>query len=427
MKKVNQRWIGNRKVQAGIFACVFAFIGLYLMFDARASVTTVSFELENGVKSGSASSLNDTSAANSAAIKFGQDVPVASDNEFSFAVIPDTQQEVFDTRQAQYLVSGTNIYMNQYFNQRLQHLVENKSNYNLKYVFQVGDLVNWDTETHDQFVRASEGLKILERANIPYMAANGNHDNMATGDGGGARDSRYTRTYLRDVDTWNSYLPPSRFPGMKTFCGEFAQFNSRLMAAFPAGMSSTDVDHPQTAKNECAKANYSSVNAYRAFTAGGLKWIVINNEFLPRQVVQEWMKTVLERHADHNAIIVSHYNINNGGSLSTDGSYGSKQGSPKAVMDNVYRQYRNVKFVLSGHVGNTGYCSTATGVNGNIIRNYLNDRLSGDNAGNYFRLLKINVSGRTITSQHIMPNSSAASRTPSSPSTCNESNVMWIR
>jgi hypothetical protein len=352
---------------------------------------------------------------------------VVNDNEFTFAAIPDTQQEVISpTKEAQYLVPGTDIYMNRYFNQRMQWLADNKTRLNLKYVWQVGDLQNWDTPTHDQYVRASNGLKILDRAGIPYALANGNHDNLATGEGGSARDPARTKEYLRNVDTWNQFYPVSRFPGIKTLCGEFAQFNTRLMAAYPAGMASTDLNHPQTVKDECTKSD-STVNAYRTFTAGGLKWIIINYEMWPRQVVQEWMKTVLERHTDHNAVLATHYHIDYGGGLSTGTQYGSPQGSPRTVFDNVVKQYPNIKFVSSGHVSQNAYCSVATGVNGNIIHHYLNDRLEGQAEPNYIRLVKFNVSARTITSEHVMPNPAEASRVPSNPSSCNETNVNWIR
>lgn len=406
---------------------VFAAIGTALVLNTRAAIPTTDFEAEAGTLGTTATRTADATASGGSLVKFNAAAPTG-ENEFTFAVVGDTQQEViYESKQAKYLVPGTNIYMNQYFNQRMQWLADNKTQRNIKYVFQVGDLQNWDTDNHDQYVRASNGLKILENAGIPWAAANGNHDNMATGAGGGARDSTRTREYFRVTDTWNSFYPTSRFPGVKTLCGEFSQFDSRLMAAVPAGMATTDINHSQYVKNECATKGESTVNAYRTFSAGGLNWIAINYEMWPRQVVQEWMKTVLERYPNHNAILFNHYHIDYGGGLSTGGSYGSAQGSPQAVYDRVIKQYANVKFVFSGHVSQNAYCSTATGVNGNIIRNYLNDRLPGQDTPNYVRLLKINVSARTITSEHVMPNQAEIAKLPANSSSCNESNVTWVR
>jgi hypothetical protein len=405
-------------------AIVIGAMGLAWLIQGGAATFVSHSEAENGVRTSLATVVSDSAASGGQAVRFA---PSSTENEFSFAAIPDTQQEViYETKLPQFLVTGTNIYMNQYFNQRMQWLADNKARVNLKYVWQVGDLQNWDTDTHDQYVRASNGLKILERAGIPFALANGNHDNLATGVGGSARDPARTKEYFRNVDTWNTFYPVSRFPGMKTLCGEFAQFDSRLMAAFPPGMASTDINHPQYVKNQCARSN-SSVNAYNTFTAGGLKWVIINYEMWPRQVVQEWMKTVLERHSDHNAILITHYHIDYGGGLSTGTEYGSPQGSPRAVYDRVIKQFSNIKFVSSGHVSQNAYCSSATGTASSLIHNYLNDRLPGQDTPNYFRLIKINVSARTITSEHIMPNPAEAARTPGNPTTCNETNVTWAR
>ncbi len=398
------------------------------MLAARAAVQTAVYEAESGTLSGVAAKVTDSAASNASAVQFGPGGATA-ENEFSIAVIGDTQQEViYGPAIAQYLVPNTTVYMNQYFNQRLQYLVSHKTEYNLKYVIQVGDLQNWDDDMHTQYIRASNGLKIIENAGIPWMAANGNHDNFATGAGGGARDSTQTKEYVRKVDAWNSYYPKSRFPGIQTICDDFPQYNTRLMAAFPAGMATTDVNHPQRVKDECAAAN-STVNAFRTFDAGGLHWLIMKYEFIPRQVVQEWMKTVLERYPNYNVILDTHYNIDYGGGRSTGTEYGSPQGSPQAVYDNVIKRYANIKFVMSGHVSQNAFCSVSTGVNGNIIHNYLNDRLSGQDEPNYFRLVKFNISAHTITSQHIMPNTAPVqqAKLPGNPAECNETNVTWVR
>lgn len=46
--------------------------GVYLMFDARASVATVSLELENGTQTNGASKVSDTTASAKSAVRFGQ-------------------------------------------------------------------------------------------------------------------------------------------------------------------------------------------------------------------------------------------------------------------------------------------------------------------------------------------------------------------
>lgn len=405
------------------FAAV-ALIGTAASLLLVAVVTAISFgrfEAEAGSLSGCVESFNDNSASGNStnkAIRFGTGSgcettpPPSGENNFTFASIPDTQVEVSSA-------SGAT----SRFNHRLQWLVDNKNSLNLKYVWQVGDLQDWDDPSHSHYVRASNGLQILENANIPYALTVGNHDTNAVCEGGSACPGANTSLEFRNINTWHQYYPPSRFAGIKTLCQEFAAFNSRLMAAAPSGVSSSNQNHPQFIKDRCAQRDTTD-NAYRTFTAGGLKWLLINYEMWPRQPVQEWIKTVIERHTDHNVILFTHMFLNGSGSLPTDfGGYGSPQGSPKAVYDNVISQFSNVRFVFSGHTG-TAACTTFTGANGNKIYSYLDNRRSGSPIPNHVRLMKINVSAGTATSQLYVPNTS---QTLSQGSNCNVSGISWVR
>ena len=91
------------------------------------------------------------------------------DTKFSIAVIPDTQQEVFGASS----FSGTK------FLNRSNYLVANAgpSKLDLKFVTHTGDVVNWDTDDHSQYVEAANALAPLTAAHIPWSLSNGNHDN----------------------------------------------------------------------------------------------------------------------------------------------------------------------------------------------------------------------------------------------------------
>jgi hypothetical protein len=394
----------------------FAVIGVMLLLVTRAATPFASVEPENGTITAPATKITDTTAAGGAAVKFGSATPTppptpppSSETAFTLAIIPDTQVEVSSTGSI-----GR-------FNSRLEWLVSNKSNLNLKYVWQVGDLQDWDDATHSHYERASTGLKILEQASIPYALSVGNHDTAAVCAGGSACPGVDVPTAFRNIPTWDQYYPASRFPGIKTLCEEFATYNTRLMAVGPSG---TGLHTPTYVRNQCQTAN-TTANAYRTFTAGGLKWLLINYEMWPRQVVQEWMKTVAERHTDHNVIFFTHMHLSGGStSLSTDfGGYGSPQGSPKAVYDNVISQFSNVRIVSSGHTGTSG-CAVFTGPKGNMIYSYLNNRKDGSPPPNHVRLLKINTSSNSLTSQEYVPQTG---ETFSQAANCNASNVTWVR
>lgn len=393
-------------VSAGLFAVVGASSGTY-------------YEVENAQLTGCVDRISDSSASGSGgnrAIEFGtgsgcpepEPEPEPSENTFTLASIPDTQVETSSS-------SATT----SRFIPRLEWLVDNANELNLKYVWQVGDLQDWDDPTHSHYERASNGLEILEDANVPYALTVGNHDTLAVCEGGSACPGIDVPTEFRNISTWHQYYPPSRFPGITTMCSEFSAFESRLMAAGPSG---TNHNTPTFIKNACQQRNTTD-NAYRTFRAGGLDWILINYEMWPRQSVQEWMKTVLERHPDHNAILFTHMFMSGSGSLPTDfGGYGSPAGPPQSVFNNVIGEYPNVRFVFSGHTG-TAACNTFNGENGNKVYAWLDNRRSDSPVPNHVRLIKINVSAGTATSQIYVPNSG---QTLSQGSNCNVSNINWV-
>lgn len=395
---------------------ILATIGTILLIASSASTFSIALEAESGQLSGCAKTITDSNASGTGtnrAISFGTSVgcstPPAGENTFTLASIPDTQAE---------METDSNFVR---FNNRAQWIINNKTSQNIKYVWQVGDLQDWDDATHSHYERASKGLKTLEQAGVPYSLAVGNHDTKAVCYPGSACPGVDVPTVFRDIPTWDQYYPPSRYPGIKTLCAEFDTFSTRLMAVGPTG---TGVNTPSYIKKQCQTRD-STVNAYRTFTAGGLKWVIINFEMWPRQSVQEWVKTVLERYPDHNAILLTHMFLSDGSTnLSTGSEYGSPQGTPKKLYDNVISQYANVRFVFSGHTGTSG-CAVFTGAKGNKIYSYLNNRLESISPiPNHLRLMKFDINAKTVTSQMYVPQSNT---TLTQASNCNASGVNWVR
>jgi len=307
------------------------------------------------------------------------------------------------------------------FNTRWTWLVANKTALNLKYVWQVGDLQDTDnllcavgtpasqqsTCSHDlsvnpryepnppfnidhfQYYWASQGLKALENAGIPYALTIGNHDTGAVCGGPAcpvvAGQTQKVTQEVRDTATWNSYYPPSRFPGIVTF--------------------------------EAGKTD----NAYREFDAGGLHWMLINLELWPRTEVVNWAKTVVAAHPHDNVIITTHSYLNGGGGIDqTNGGYGTN--TMQYVFDNLVKQYPNILMVYSGHVGNSDY-RVDTGVNGNKIYDFMDTY--HDQVNNWIRLVTLDTKNNTIKTKVYSP-ATNATRTEA---TANVSitGVKWIR
>jgi len=273
--------------------------------------------------------------------------PQDADGKFSIAVIPDTQQEVGkDSR----------------FINRTQWLVNNKENLDLRFVEHTGDVVNWDTPTHDQYEVASKAMKVLDDNKIPNALTIGNHDTAAVGVGGGAADSKNTRTLVRNTTTFNTYFNVNRYPGITTF--------------------------------EAGKVD----NAYQTFDAAGQKWLMLNLELWPRTEVVNWAKTVVASHPDYNVVVSTHSYLNGDSTIDQSASYGSN--SAQYVYDNLIKQYANIKIVVSGHVGEAGYRED-TGVNGNKIVSYLGTFHS--NTTNPVRTLEIDTKNGTLKSSFYGP------------------------
>ena len=200
---------------------------------------------------------------------------------FTLAVMPDTQWEAGpDSKQ---------------FVNRLEWLIAQKQALNLKMVLQVGDLENWDSPDHDQFARMSERLKVLDAGGIPFAMAVGNHDTAAAKTGGGAAPGDQ-KVSVRETSTFNQFHPASSFKNLKGVMEEG-----------------------------------KSDNAFHTFEAGGMKWMVLNLEVWPRTQVLEWAKSVVETHADHNVIVLTHSYLSANSQIeATNGGYG--ENSPQQTV-----------------------------------------------------------------------------------------------
>ncbi|GMU02787.1 hypothetical protein KH5H1_69070 [Corallococcus caeni] len=295
--------------------------------------------------------------------------PGAVDSKFTFVVIPDTQQET--------------VYAPTRLTQRMQWIADNKTAQDIRFVLHTGDLLDWDTPDHLYYQRASDSYQVLDNAQIPYAIALGNHDTAAVCQGGSACPGNVNAN-LRNTTTFNTYFPLSRF---KALGGVF----------------------------ESGKCD----NAYHTFSAGGLNWLVLNLELWARTDAVNWAKTVLAQFPRHNVIIITHSHLNGSGGIEqSNGGYGNN--SPQYVFDNLIKQYANVRFVFSGHVGNAAY-RTDTGVNGNTVYQMLNT--FHDGTTNPTRLVEVDTAANTINTRVYAP----LTNTERADGVKAYSNVNWVR
>ncbi len=241
-----------------------------------------------------------------------------ADTTFSFAVVPDTQNETYagEVRTQE----------------RVEWLLANRGSLDLRWVLHSGDVHNWDTPDHDQYVAMSSWLRPLDTAGMPWVFTPGNHDTAAVCPGGSACPGQDASVALRNTATWNAYYPPARFG---------------LQGVFEAGKSD---------------------NGWRAFSAGGKQWLVLSLELWPRTAVINWAKTVVANHPHHNVIVVTHMFLDGTGQISGgNGGYGAN--SP-ATLWNALDDYPNVVMTFSGHVGRAANTSR-TAPDGHRVAMYL--------------------------------------------------------
>ncbi|WP_203582067.1 metallophosphoesterase [Microbacterium hibisci] len=300
--------------------------------------------------------------APSAPSRFAEPAPPApptngdGDGSFTVATIPDTQNEV-------YASSNTR------FRDRSEWLVAQQAGLDLRFVIHTGDVVSWDTDTHDQYVRAETALDPLEDAGIPYQLSIGNHDTWAVGVGGSARDPLRTYEYLRETTTFNQFWSAADY--------------SAVAGAFESGK----VD-----------------NTYSTFAAEGARWLVLNLELWPRLGAVNWAENVIATHAGHNVIIQTHSFLNSAadidgaGQSSTRWQYGDA--SPQYVYDRLVAPYGNVKVVTSGHVG-LAASKVITTARGNHVA-YLLQAIHS-NTNNPVRLSEFDVADGTISTRVLAP------------------------
>ena len=296
-------------------------------------------------------------------------VRVASENAYTIAVLPDTQDYATGFAPPKTLFNMT------------QWLVDNADEMNLEFVTNVGDMVYWNSALEYMIVRAA--YDNLDQAGIEYAVTAGNHDMGPLGLAGN-RNSELS-----------DYFPADRFQG-------------------PDGVYDQE---PGLVSNN-----------YHTFTAvDGTKWLALSLEFGPRDDVLRWASDVIEDHLDHQVLITSHNYISYFGRSSpldkplyndsapqdygiVNDPEGANDG--EAVYRDLVSQYPNIAFVFSGHVFGDGAetqvsyseFGTAThemlvnyqiGVDPNITGN--GDVTKGANGGNgAMRLITIDPDNDTV-------------------------------
>jgi hypothetical protein len=221
------------------------------------------------------------------------------DNIFSIIVIPDTQDVCTSHPEK--------------LKQMTKWIVEQSKELNVKKIIHVGDVVNNGALREEQFLNHQEAFSLIDEVDIPITIAIGNHD----------YDNILNEN--RNSKMFNKYCGVHNYENKPWFGGVFEQNKAE--------------------------------NIYTKLKINGTMFLFLSLEFGPRDEVLEWANQLLEEHADHKAIIVTHsYMYLNGERTKPGdnhnpkdykGAHGANDGED--VWNKCLKRHKNVMAVFSGH------------------------------------------------------------------------------
>ena len=237
---------------------------------------------------------------------------------FTLVILPDTQ----------YYSEQPDDEDNPYYHQA-EWIVDNRENYDIRFVLHMGDLTNDDELAEWNVVHKAHA--ILDEAEIPYCVTPGNHD-YPDGSGPG---------FKRDTTNYNTYFGPWRFTGEPWYGGHMGDTND---------------------------------NNYVLFEAGGMGFMVVNLEFAPTKDALCWADNLIMANGDRRVIIVTHCYLTHGAEYcegcGTD--YDIAGSGAHILWEELVARHSNIFLVLSGHINDSEYI-THTGNNGNTVHEILTD------------------------------------------------------
>ncbi len=227
-------------------------------------------------------------------------------------------------------------------NEQVSWIIENKELKNIKFVTHSGDFItSYSTSIvspHDRYgcliclTQAASEMRLLTLARMPNLMTPGNHD--------------YYSVRSKDISTYKEAFPISDFENESWFGDVY-----RDMA-----------------------------NNYGFFSAGGIDFLVMGLEYMPKPNTIKWANKILSTHSDKMVILFTH-------SYSIDGDYDNR------LYTELISNNSNIFLVTAGH-SLTEECridSNSHGVVNQVISNYQFDQRFIGCENTHFRVYTINT------------------------------------
>ena len=209
---------------------------------------------------------------------------------------------------------------------------ERKDHDNIKFVIHLGDIVQTPSNKME-WENAERAMRVLDGV-VPYSLAPGNHDMLVSS---------------RDSTLYNQFFPAARFADRPWYGGGMDESND---------------------------------NNFCTFEGGGMKFLVINLEFAPRDEALQWAAGVAGRHPEHRVIVATHCYMNvNGRDTECARAYKVAGNSGEDMWQKFIRKQPNIFLVVSGHYLGVAL-QTSTNDAGGKVREILTDYQGLENGGN---------------------------------------------
>ncbi|SMO54312.1 3',5'-cyclic AMP phosphodiesterase CpdA [Saccharicrinis carchari] len=255
-------------------------------------------------------------------------------------------------------------------------ILENKADIDI--VLQQGDLTQ--NNNREEWAVVKEAFDKLNGV-VPYALAVGNHDM-------GSEPGKFAD--IRHTEMFNAFFPYHQMSKLPAFGGVF----------------------------EDGKMD----NAYYLIEKAGFKWLIINLEFGPRDMVLDWANRVVRNYPDRTVIVNTHSYMYSDSTRQNKGdhwrpqAYGiGKDTGASSVNDGeqiwrkLIKENGNIRFVFSGHVLNSGVGNLVS-INDDgwpvyqHLANYQAGVKGSVKGGNGFlRILKINHRTNTMSVKTYSP------------------------
>ena len=189
---------------------------------------------------------------------------------------------------------------------------------NIKFVVHLGDIVQTATQQRE-WENADRAMRLLDGF-VAYSMAPGNHDMVVK---------------TRDSTLYNKYYSPDRFANRKWYGGHMGETND---------------------------------NNYCFFEASGMKFMILNLEFAPRDETLDWAADVTKRFPEHRVIVATHcYMRPKQRDTACATSYRIAGNSGEQMWEKFVRKHPNIFLVVSGHVLGVGLQTSVNDAGGKVL------------------------------------------------------------